>query len=89
MPQTACVEAIGNGPVGVVFALAFLVAWLRRRREEGGSLGLSMVSWQLTIDSNDPARMARFWAPLLGYVPQLHRTASTPGWPTTGPWYRR
>jgi hypothetical protein len=30
-----------------------------------------MVTWQLTIDSNDPARMARFWAPLLGYVPQL------------------
>lgn len=29
-----------------------------------------MVTWQLTIDANDPARMARFWAPLLGYVPQ-------------------
>ena len=29
-----------------------------------------MTTWQLTIDSNDPARMARFWAPLLGYVPQ-------------------
>ncbi|MBA2336803.1 MAG: VOC family protein [Acidimicrobiia bacterium] len=29
-----------------------------------------MATWQLTIDSNDPARMARFWAPLLGYVPQ-------------------
>jgi hypothetical protein len=29
-----------------------------------------MVTWHLTIDSNDPARMARFWAPLLGYVPQ-------------------
>lgn len=29
-----------------------------------------MVPWQLTIDANDPARMARFWAPLLGYVPQ-------------------
>lgn len=29
-----------------------------------------MVSWHLTIDSNDPARMARFWAPLLGYVPE-------------------
>ena len=29
-----------------------------------------MVTWQLTIDSNDPARMARFWAPLLGYVPE-------------------
>ena len=25
---------------------------------------------QLTMDSNDPARMARFWAPQLGYVPQ-------------------
>jgi hypothetical protein len=29
-----------------------------------------MVTWQLTIDANDPARMARFWAPLLGYVPE-------------------
>jgi hypothetical protein len=29
-----------------------------------------MVTWQLTIDSNDPAGMARFWAPLLGYVPE-------------------
>jgi len=29
-----------------------------------------MVTWQLTVDSNDPARMARFWAPVLGYVPQ-------------------
>ena len=29
-----------------------------------------MVTWHLTIDSNDPARMARFWAPLLGYVPE-------------------
>jgi glyoxalase superfamily protein len=29
-----------------------------------------MVTWQLTIDSNDPARMARFWGPLLGYVPE-------------------
>lgn len=29
-----------------------------------------MVAWQLTIDANDPARMARFWAPQLGYVPQ-------------------
>ncbi len=28
-----------------------------------------MGTWQLTIDSNDPATMARFWAPLLGYVP--------------------
>lgn len=29
-----------------------------------------MTTWQLTIDANDPARMARFWAPLLNYVPQ-------------------
>ena len=29
-----------------------------------------MVTWQLTIDANDPARMARFWAPQLGYVPE-------------------
>ena len=29
-----------------------------------------MVTWQLTIDANDPDRLARFWAPLLGYEPQ-------------------
>ena len=29
-----------------------------------------MVTWQLTIDANDPQRLARFWAPLLGYEPQ-------------------
>jgi hypothetical protein len=28
-----------------------------------------MVFWQLTIDANDPAGLARFWAPLLGYQP--------------------
>jgi hypothetical protein len=26
-----------------------------------------MVFWQLTIDANDPARLARFWAQALGY----------------------
>jgi hypothetical protein len=25
--------------------------------------------WQLTIDANDPALLARFWGPALGYVP--------------------
>jgi hypothetical protein len=29
-----------------------------------------MVTWQLTIDANDPARLARFWAPVLGYEMQ-------------------
>ncbi len=29
-----------------------------------------MVTWQLTIDANDPAAMARFWGPVLGYVPE-------------------
>jgi hypothetical protein len=28
-----------------------------------------MVFWQLTIDSNDPATLARFWAQALGYQP--------------------
>jgi hypothetical protein len=28
-----------------------------------------MVFWQLTIDANDPARLARFWARALGYQP--------------------
>jgi hypothetical protein len=28
-----------------------------------------MVFWQLTIDANDPARLARFWALALGYQP--------------------
>jgi hypothetical protein len=29
-----------------------------------------MVTWQLTIDALDPERLAHFWAPVLGYVPQ-------------------
>ncbi len=28
-----------------------------------------MVFWQLTIDANDPAVLARFWAQALGYQP--------------------
>jgi hypothetical protein len=28
-----------------------------------------MVFFQLTIDANDPASLARFWAPALGYQP--------------------
>ncbi len=28
-----------------------------------------MMFWQLTIDANDPARLARFWARALGYQP--------------------
>jgi hypothetical protein len=28
-----------------------------------------MVFWQLTIDANDPARLARFWERALGYQP--------------------
>jgi hypothetical protein len=28
-----------------------------------------MVFWQLTIDANDPALLARFWARALGYQP--------------------
>ena len=28
-----------------------------------------MVFWQLTIDANDPARLARFWAQALEYTP--------------------
>jgi len=29
-----------------------------------------VVEWQLTIDSNDPSRLVRFWAPVLGYEVQ-------------------
>ncbi len=29
-----------------------------------------MVTWQLTIDCDDPTRMVRFWAPALGYAVQ-------------------
>ena len=30
---------------------------------------MDMVFWQLTIDANDPAVLARFWAQALGYQP--------------------
>jgi hypothetical protein len=29
-----------------------------------------MVTWQLTIDCDDPGRMVKFWAPALGYEVQ-------------------
>ena len=37
-----------------------------------------MTFWQLTIDANDPARLARFWAAALGYQPAPVRPAVTP-----------
>ncbi|QWF21128.1 VOC family protein [Nocardioides sp. LMS-CY] len=43
-----------------------------------------MVTWQLTIDANDPDRLARFWAPLLGYEPQ----PPPPGHASWVDWYR-
>ncbi len=40
-----------------------------------------MVFWQLTIDANDPALLARFWAQALGYQP------APPAGPDT-PWHQ-
>ena len=37
-----------------------------------------MTFWQLTIDANDPARLARFWAAALGYQAAPVRPATTP-----------
>jgi Glyoxalase-like domain len=39
-----------------------------------------MVFWQLTIDANDPARLARFWAPVLGYQPMPPAEPQTTWW---------
>src|SRR6202050_5268891 len=36
--------------------------------QAGYSVG-GMVFWQLTIDANDPAGLARFWGQALGYQP--------------------
>jgi glyoxalase superfamily protein len=36
-----------------------------------------MTFWQLTIDANDPARLARFWAAALGYQAAPVRPATT------------
>jgi hypothetical protein len=38
-----------------------------------------MVFWQLTIDANDPARLARFWEQALGYQP-IPPTAPATTW---------
>lgn len=43
-----------------------------------------MTAWQLTIDANDPARLVRFWATVLGYEPQPPPT----GFDTWNDWYR-
>ena len=42
-----------------------------------------MVSWQLTIDCDDPERMVRFWAPALGYEVQ----PPPDGFPTMNDYY--
>lgn len=42
-----------------------------------------MVTWQLTIDANDPDLLARFWAPVLGYEP----APAPAGFATWKEWY--
>ena len=39
-----------------------------------------MTFWQLTIDANDPARLARFWASALGYAPTPPAAPDTTWW---------
>ena len=39
-----------------------------------------MVFWQLTIDANDPARLAEFWRRALGYEPVPPTQPGTPWW---------
>ncbi len=39
-----------------------------------------MTFWQLTIDANDPARLARFWARALGYRPTPPAGPHTTWW---------
>ena len=39
-----------------------------------------MVFWQLTIDANDPAKLARFWAQALGYQPVPPAAPDTTWW---------
>jgi Glyoxalase-like domain len=43
-----------------------------------GDSVLAMVFWQLTIDANDPAGLARFWAQALGYQPVPPAQPDTP-----------
>ena len=39
-----------------------------------------MTFWQLTIDANDPARLARFWSRALGYQPVPPASPDTTWW---------
>jgi hypothetical protein len=39
-----------------------------------------MVFWQLTIDANDPARLARFWGTALGWEPVPPKSPETTWW---------
>lgn len=39
------------------------------RSGEAANVPVTMLFWQLTIDANDPALLARFWAKALGYQP--------------------
>ncbi len=40
-----------------------------KRGVGGGVYRWGVVFWQLTIDANEPARLARFWAQALSYQP--------------------
>jgi hypothetical protein len=39
-----------------------------------------MVFWQLTIDANDPVRLAAFWREVLDYEPAPPSAPDTPWW---------
>lgn|SRR5579862_1477516 len=39
-----------------------------------------MVFWQLTIDANDPARLARFWGRALGWAQVPPKSPETTWW---------
>jgi hypothetical protein len=39
-----------------------------------------MVFWQLTVDANDPALLARFWSRALGYRPAPPERADATWW---------
>jgi catechol 2,3-dioxygenase-like lactoylglutathione lyase family enzyme len=39
-----------------------------------------VVFWQLTVDANDPARLARFWGEALGYRPVPPAGPDTTWW---------
>ena len=66
--RQAPIESILGAQLSALLLMTLSHAAHHDSRMSAGRVTVSVVVfWQLTIDANDPARLARFWAQALGY----------------------